>query len=260
MDCYDATAAAIYDAMELDTSGNSPVGSFVLDELASQPHAQRILDMTCGTGAQALSLAAAGHQVTASDLSTDMLAIARSKAERGGQHIRFHHADMRSVSLGTFDTIISMYNAIGHLDAQGLFATACNARTHLEADGMYLFDIFDRDRIGHLPQHRMLDTATERDRVLYARLTTNTVDEASGRVRIQQTTHIQKDLQPVQQVEHDFTLQTWRASELDSLLRRAGFKHIRIRHGSDIVPGNRLAPLMLFVRASVGPTPEQRQP
>lgn len=252
MDCYDATAAALYDAMELDTCGNSPVGNFVLDELGARQPTRTVLDMTCGTGAQALALAAAGHAVTASDLSPDMLSIARRKAQQGGQNIAFHHADMRSVSLGTFDAIISMYNAIGHLDAQGLFRTLCNARANLRGAGVYLFDIFDRERLCHLPQHCMLDTATERDGVLYARLTRNTVEAASGRVRIQQTTYIQQELQAVQKVEHDFTLQTWSAAELQALLGSAGFEHVHIRHGSEVVPTHRLAPLMLFVSAGVG--------
>lgn len=52
----------------------------VVAELMGDVRGQRVLDLGCGTGRHALSLAAAGARVTAMDFSEGMLAKARSKA------------------------------------------------------------------------------------------------------------------------------------------------------------------------------------
>jgi len=58
-----------------------------------------VLELACGTGRIAIDLAQQGRQVTAFDLSPEMLALAR-QTSAGLQNLRWEVADMRSFELG----------------------------------------------------------------------------------------------------------------------------------------------------------------
>jgi SAM-dependent methyltransferase len=77
-----------------------------------------ILDAACGIGTQALGLAALGHRVTASDLSTAEIERAAREAKGRGLAIRFSVADMRDLSAHhgeQFELVIACDNAVPHL-------------------------------------------------------------------------------------------------------------------------------------------------
>ena len=77
-----------------------------------------ILDVSCGIGTQAIGLAKLGYEVTASDLSPDEVARAKSEAEERGLTISFSVADMReahSHHAREFNVVISCDNAVPHL-------------------------------------------------------------------------------------------------------------------------------------------------
>jgi 2-polyprenyl-3-methyl-5-hydroxy-6-metoxy-1,4-benzoquinol methylase len=67
----------------------------VLDRFGCHP--QALLDLACGEGSFAITLAKQGKQVTGVDASTRMLQIARIKAAEGGVNVQFIEMDMRSL-------------------------------------------------------------------------------------------------------------------------------------------------------------------
>jgi cyclopropane-fatty-acyl-phospholipid synthase len=86
---------------------------------------QRVLDIGCGWGGLALSLAAAsGVKVEGVTLSAEQLATARARAEAAGlaERARFSLTDYRDVE-GTFDRIVSvgMFEHVGRPNYQAYF-------------------------------------------------------------------------------------------------------------------------------------------
>jgi len=82
------------------------------------PSPRSILDVSCGIGTQALGLAALGHAVTASDLSSAAVERARREAAQRNLAIDFTVADMRrcaEVHGSGFDVVLSADNSIPHL-------------------------------------------------------------------------------------------------------------------------------------------------
>lgn len=76
---------------------------FIINELNLQS-GDRILDIGCGVGRHSLGLAANEIKVTGIDLSPDMLAIARKKAEKAKLNVEFIEGDASKVRLAkTFD-------------------------------------------------------------------------------------------------------------------------------------------------------------
>lgn len=80
--------------------------------------AQRILDVSCGIGTQAIGLASKGYRVTASDLSRQEIERAKQEAQQRYLDINFSVCDMRNVyhhHQAQFDVVISCDNSIPHL-------------------------------------------------------------------------------------------------------------------------------------------------
>ncbi len=90
-----------------------------LDELMMTSGA-RIIEVGCGTGATAISLASLGHSVAASDLDEDMIQAARKSA---GERVEFSVDDMISalvkVPSRSAHAVLCMGNTLPHLTAEG---------------------------------------------------------------------------------------------------------------------------------------------
>ena len=91
------------------------------------PGRQKVLDVSCGIGTQAIALALRGYRVTGSDLSTPAVERARREAAARGLAIDVSVCDMRRAHAhhGTgFDVVVSCDNSLPHLltDADLLLA------------------------------------------------------------------------------------------------------------------------------------------
>lgn len=100
----------------------------------------RVLDVGCGTGASFLPLLARGYDVTACDVSAEMVARARAKA---GDAATVLVADMRHLpELGAFDLVTCLDDAINHLVSHDeLVAAFRGIRRNLAPGGIVLFDV-----------------------------------------------------------------------------------------------------------------------
>ena len=113
------------------------------------PSARSILELGSGTGIHASHLAKQGYEVTGTDISPDMLNIARSNAlsfprSQPESHPVFSEGDIRSVRLPrTFDVVIALFHVISYQttneDVTAAFETA---RHHLKPGGIFIFDVW----------------------------------------------------------------------------------------------------------------------
>ena len=88
---------------------------------------ERLLELGCGTGEDAVWLARAGHRVVAIDASAEMIQVARQKAREAGcaDRIDFHHLPIERLGelpyQGRFDGVFSNFGAVNCLeDIEGL--------------------------------------------------------------------------------------------------------------------------------------------
>jgi len=100
----------------------------------------RLLDVGCGTGKSFLPLLERGFDVTACDISPEMVEIAQRKA---GAHADIHVADMRRLPLfGAFDLITCIDDAINHLlDPGEVYEALASMRENLAPGGLLIFDV-----------------------------------------------------------------------------------------------------------------------
>jgi ubiquinone/menaquinone biosynthesis C-methylase UbiE len=115
----------------------------VIEKLLNKYNVKTVLDMTCGTGSQVFHLIKHGYIVTGSDFSPALLTIARGKAKKEKINVEFVDGDMRTLKLGQFDAVITIFNAIGHLTKSGFAKAIRNIRRNLKDGGIYIFDILN---------------------------------------------------------------------------------------------------------------------
>ena len=110
----------------------------------------RILDCSCGIGTQTLGLAQLGHSLTASDISSNAVARARKEAQQRSLAISFHVSDMTSlaeIDETDFDAVITLDNALPHLETEQLKAAVKAMRGKLRKGGILLANMRDYDRL-----------------------------------------------------------------------------------------------------------------
>ena len=107
------------------------------------PTARNIVDVSCGTGTLAVELAGLGYDVTASDISDDMLSLAFDKAQKAKAKILFLNQNMRDLTLSVqTDVIISTLDStnclIGSGDIDRYFYSVSQ---NLVPGGLFIFDV-----------------------------------------------------------------------------------------------------------------------
>lgn len=219
-----ATLAEYYDALELGDGGSDDINKF-LDNFFKKNKVKSVLDITCGTGAQAIYLHKKGYKITASDFSKDMVAVAQKKYKK----LKFHQADMRTANLGNFDAVISIFNAIGHLSKTDFEKAVKNIGKNLNSGGFYIFDIFNLDfmRNGGFRSHEFIDSCREVNGIKFVRFNHHKFDSKKGIMKFNQKTYVQEGHNEPKLFKERWDLQIYTSSQLKEILERNGFEVVK---------------------------------
>lgn len=138
--------APFYDALNAEVDYEAWRGYYEAQfrtYLSSPP--TRILDLACGTGSMALSLAKAGYTVTGLDLSPEMLTCAQERTDREGlgDRLMLTMQDMTDFDVGGgYDAVVCTLDGINHLISREAVRRCFTAvRECLREGGLFLFDL-----------------------------------------------------------------------------------------------------------------------
>ncbi len=120
---FDRTATKAWEALTSDApvsgiratvrAGRDRMRAILLSQMPRDLTGLRVLDAGCGTGALAFAMAARGAEVTAIDISPQLVDIARRRVPAGlSGRIDFRAGDMLDTSLGQFDHVTAMDSLI----------------------------------------------------------------------------------------------------------------------------------------------------
>lgn len=102
-----------------------------------------VLDLACGTGEFALRFAKNGVETVGIDLSSEMLTLARNKADREKLDIVLLNQDMEQFeSPGTVDAVVCCLDSVNYLLSPGKVVSCFeNVYNSLNQNGIFVFDI-----------------------------------------------------------------------------------------------------------------------
>ena len=211
-----------YDAFNED---NSRIINQALDKILAKHNVKTILDLTCGTGSQVFWLTKHGYEVIGSDINSRMITIARNKAKQERLNIQFFKGDMRTVQIGKFDAVLTIFNAVGHLTKADFEIALQNIKSNLQEDGIYIFDINNlkhllyENNITKLTIDWQTTTCDAKARVIQY----STID-ADGILTSYTILHEQKGSNKPKISKSSQTLQIYSAEQLKNILERNGFE------------------------------------
>ncbi|HPQ41673.1 MAG TPA: class I SAM-dependent methyltransferase [bacterium] len=208
-----------------------------------------VLELACGTGRITLVLASDGHSVCGLDVSEPMLTLARKKASKHRDDVRFFQGDVRDFNLGRkFGLILFPFNSISHLHDQesieGMFACV---RKHLQKEGRFIISMFIPNP-GYLvrdPSQRYpVSTFTDPDCGDIVITESNTYDP------VRQINHITWFYR-IAGSDHEIMIQNnmrmFFPQEFRSLLHYNGFRVETVFGGYDMRPQNKTSPMQIYM-------------
>jgi SAM-dependent methyltransferase len=211
-----------YDAL---SQGDENAKNHTIEKILRKYKVGTVLDLTCGTGSQVLWLSKRGYKVTGADVSPALSKIAREKARAEKIDVKFMEGDVRTIKVGYFDAVITIFNAIGHLTKAGFEKAMRNIKKNLQKGGLYVFDIFNLDA---MTEHAVNDLAMDVRKMVndteirhgqYSKL-----DRDCGRLTSYDHFYIQEGSKKPKILKGKFTLQIYTAKELNEMLNRNGFE------------------------------------
>jgi ubiquinone/menaquinone biosynthesis C-methylase UbiE len=107
---------------------------------------ESLLDVACGEGTFACTMANRGLQVTGLDQSPAMLEFARKQAVQSGARVRFVRGDMRNLGFDSeFDVVTCWFDALNYiLQTAELRKVFAGVRRALRPGGVFLMDMNTR--------------------------------------------------------------------------------------------------------------------
>lgn len=118
---------------------------FILNNVKTPPGSS-ILDLACGPGRHSIIFAQRGYNVTAVDLSNNLLSVARDAAAENGLNICFIKSDLRDIKINCcFDIIINLFTSFGYFEKDEDNYTIFDvALKHLNYKGKFVIDFFNK--------------------------------------------------------------------------------------------------------------------
>ena len=108
----------------------------------------KILDLACGSGTFAISLANLEYNVTGLDLSDEIISVAKEKAKINRKEIDFHTLDMSDFNLDKkFDVITCFFDSVNFLQKNKIINMMDCVYQHLNEGGYFIFDLFTYNKM-----------------------------------------------------------------------------------------------------------------
>ncbi|WP_071395835.1 class I SAM-dependent DNA methyltransferase [Bacillus tuaregi] len=144
--------AYLYDELMKDVPYEKWVGFINKQASMYGVKGKNLLDLACGTGELSIQLADNGYSVTGVDLSADMLAVAKEKAEEKGHSLLLIEQDMSELEgLDLYDIIGIFCDSLNYLQTENaVMQTFERVFQHLKPGGLFLFDVHSIYKMNHL--------------------------------------------------------------------------------------------------------------
>ncbi len=111
------------------------------------PWNAKVLDLACGPGRHSILFAQKGYQVSAVDLSKNLLKVAMNSAAKSNVNVNFIEADLRSLCIKSrFDLVVNLFTSFGYFEEdKENFKLFKRAFQFLNDNGYFVLDFFNKN-------------------------------------------------------------------------------------------------------------------
>ena len=158
--------AEYYDLIYKDKNYEKEVD--FIENIFRESKPKKILEVGCGTGSYTKILLERGYEVTAVDISGNMLEIA---GEKCACKCKFIKGDIRDITINEkFDACIAMFAVMGYItENSDIIKTLNNIRRHLnlKPNGIFIFDVWNGLAVMRLlPEQRMKEVENDEIKIV----------------------------------------------------------------------------------------------
>lgn len=121
-----------------------------------RPEYRRLLDVGCGVGRHANSLAERGYSVLGVDRDLQAIESARSGGQPGARYLCMDLRDLHRL-VESFDGALSLWASFGHFDAATNEVTLARIGARLRPGGRVLMDVYNRDGLAGFPASETIE-------------------------------------------------------------------------------------------------------
>ena len=221
--------AAVYDLIYQDKdyiAESLYVADLVERYAPAKGRTARVVDLACGTGRHAFELAGLGYAMDCSDISADMVDVARRGAAERRLSIRFHNQSFQTAGSigGNFDAALAMFAAFGYLTEWGDVArTLRNVAKLLAPGGIFIFDVWNGASVlRDYSPHKVRQVSDEKRSV--ERVSCTTLDIMRQVARVQFDFTVTPAQGPMTRFEEVHYMRFYFPRELSDLLQAMGFR------------------------------------
>jgi len=229
---FDTTYADVYDLLYRDKNyaAECDLIEHIFQAYGDGP-TRTVLDLGCGTGNHAVSLAQRGYEVAGVDRSEGMLSHAQRKATSlpDNSNVTFHQGDIRSVDLQRrFDAALMMFAVLGYqLENADVLSALRTARRHLHPGGLLIFDVWYGPAVlRQRPSQRIKVIPTSEGKIL--RVASGELDIHCHLCTVRYHVWQLEREQLVAETEESHTMRYFFPQELDLFLECSGFAPVRL--------------------------------
>jgi ubiquinone/menaquinone biosynthesis C-methylase UbiE len=182
-----------------------------------------VLEMACGTGNLSYYLAKEGYDLICFDLSDDMLAMAYNKLGEF-KNVKLLNQNMIDFNIPRkFDAIISILDSINYItDEEELLQTFKNVRSHLNENGIFIFDINSEYKLKEIIGNNIF--VEDREDVFYT--WQNYFDEEKSIAEFYLTFFVKKENGSYTRFDEEHFEKAYSTEEIVETLTKAGFNKV----------------------------------
>jgi SAM-dependent methyltransferase len=217
-----------------------------------------ILDLGCGTGTHALTLAARGFHVTGIDMSRSQIESAKKKAEisEESEMVDFIHGDMRDFKLDDrFDVAVSLFGSFCYLiEDEDIEMTLKNIFDHLQENGIMVFEFWHVGGVNPKSSTGGYHTWTkyEGENHKIIRLNTSIYNHETNTLDLEFDFYVLSDKTVIDAFGESHKLRLFSVGEIQTWLTRMGFDVIGIFETNSFDPpaSNSFRPMVIARKES----------
>lgn len=223
--------AAYYDLLYQDK--DYPKEATFVDELIEKilpekKRKARILDLACGTGRHAMELTRLGYSVEGSDLSAEMIAVARRESALKNLKLPFYNESFQTCRniQKKYDVLLALFASIDYLVLKEDLSLALNnIFSLLEDGGIFIFDFWNGNAV--LNQFSPVRTKrVERDGQTLIRTSHTTVDAARQTATMRFIFSLEQNSRTAEVFSEEHEVRYFFPQEITSLLNAHHFESV----------------------------------